>query len=640
MSALSIQVPFPVFQGRDGQPLENGYVWIGEPNLNPQTNPVVAYYDAALTIPAAQPLRTLNGYISRAGTPAQIYIDGVNFSILVQDSKGSMVYNFPDGTGISPNASGIEYDPPFSGAVTSNYTVEDKLAQTVSVDDFGAVGDGVTDDSAAFTAAFAFSQSVELGGPNAVYRIASFVGIPNQNLAASEAFYLIGNGATIKIDAPMAPFTSAAWAANQTLTGNPFTGKMFVENINFIGNSVDGAFDCDHIYNLIVTGCHFDGMNRVFTSRHAKTGHPNGYIQSLFVSDCIFSQIYEGIILAKNAYNVVFDTNQCEDCDYGITINGTDVYAVNTLRVTNNLFEGGGVFVVATSTLAGTISGNYLEENTRGDIGVKKCHFDLTYDTVAVGASNPSTWVIDGNSSQDNITQRNDADFGMVKINGSFDTVVVTGNWANSAVTVSPIRTVYGNYSRRLQNYIGTTSTQQSGFDSRSSVLPRPLSFSLSGTTLTFASLTLEPNAVSVPYRGCVLDLSVVLKSVTAGDHVFGECAFDCKVFISPYGSGVEDGYGKPTYWDVKGVISNFVQQSSEVVDNRYAASTVPVFTSTPTFNIGRSGNILNLLATNFNAATIPNYGAITRVDAFITASINGLSTLPGTAVNWIRFSN
>jgi len=117
MSALSIQVPFPVFQGRDGQPLENGYVWIGEPNLNPQTNPVVAYFDAALTIPAPQPLRTLNGFISRAGTPAQIYVDAVNFSILVQDSKGSMVYNFPDGSGISPNAAGVEYDPVGTGAI-------------------------------------------------------------------------------------------------------------------------------------------------------------------------------------------------------------------------------------------------------------------------------------------------------------------------------------------------------------------------------------------------------------------------------------------------------------------------------------------------------------------------------------------
>jgi hypothetical protein len=145
MSALSIQVPFPVFQGRDGQPLENGYVWIGEPNLNPQTNPVVAYYDAALTIPASQPLRTLNGYVSRAGTPAQIYIDGANFSILVQDSKGSMVYNFPDGSGISPNASGVEYDPAGAGAVPT--TVETKLRESVSFNDFGAVGDGTTDDS-------------------------------------------------------------------------------------------------------------------------------------------------------------------------------------------------------------------------------------------------------------------------------------------------------------------------------------------------------------------------------------------------------------------------------------------------------------------------------------------------------------
>lgn len=170
MSALSIQVPFPVFQDRDGQPLDNGYVWIGESNLNPQTNPVVAYYDSALTIVAAQPLRTINGYISRAGSPAQIYVDGVNFSILVQDSKGSMVYNFPDGTGISPDASGVTYDPPFTGGVPT--TVEDKFAEAVSVKDFGAVGDAATDDRAAIIAADAYAASTgqALHFPSGVYR--------------------------------------------------------------------------------------------------------------------------------------------------------------------------------------------------------------------------------------------------------------------------------------------------------------------------------------------------------------------------------------------------------------------------------------------------------------------------------------
>jgi hypothetical protein len=158
MSALSIQVPFPVFQDRDGQPLENGYVWLGVANLNPQTNPVIAYFDKALTIPAAQPLRTLNGYISNAGTPAHVYVDGVNFSILVQDSKGSMVYNFQDGSGISPDASGIVYTPPFAGSTST--TVATKLSEWVSPEDFGAVADGVTNDYQAIQDAIDYLESI------------------------------------------------------------------------------------------------------------------------------------------------------------------------------------------------------------------------------------------------------------------------------------------------------------------------------------------------------------------------------------------------------------------------------------------------------------------------------------------------
>jgi hypothetical protein len=188
MSALSIQVPFPVFQDRDGQPLDNGYVWIGTANLNPITNPVVAYFDSALTIVAAQPLRTLNGYISNAGTPAQIYVDGVNFSILVQDSKGSMVYNFPDGTGIAANAAGVIYDPAGTGAVTTN--VQAKLRESVSVQDFGAVGDGVTDDYAAFQAAI---DSLPVsGGTIIIPATASNSWVISQTLNVRKKAHIIG----------------------------------------------------------------------------------------------------------------------------------------------------------------------------------------------------------------------------------------------------------------------------------------------------------------------------------------------------------------------------------------------------------------------------------------------------------------
>jgi hypothetical protein len=96
MSALSIQPPYPAFAGTDGLPLENGYIWVGTVNLNPQTNQIAVYWDSALTIPAAQPIRTLNGYPVYQGTPSRFYA-GSDYSIQVLDSKGSLVYTSLNG---------------------------------------------------------------------------------------------------------------------------------------------------------------------------------------------------------------------------------------------------------------------------------------------------------------------------------------------------------------------------------------------------------------------------------------------------------------------------------------------------------------------------------------------------------------
>ena len=100
MSTIEVQPPYPAFAGTDGQPLENGYIWIGTVNLSPQVNPINVYWDAAQTISAPQPIRTLNGYPSRNGTPARFYVS-TDYSIQVLDSKGSVVY-----TSLSDNLSG------------------------------------------------------------------------------------------------------------------------------------------------------------------------------------------------------------------------------------------------------------------------------------------------------------------------------------------------------------------------------------------------------------------------------------------------------------------------------------------------------------------------------------------------------
>lgn len=109
MSTIEVQPPYPAFAGTDGQPLENGYIWIGTVNLSPQVNPIAVYWDAEQTISAPLPIRTLNGYPSRNGTPARFYVAS-DYSIQVLDSKGSVVY-----TSLNDNLSG-------DGFVASNAT--------------------------------------------------------------------------------------------------------------------------------------------------------------------------------------------------------------------------------------------------------------------------------------------------------------------------------------------------------------------------------------------------------------------------------------------------------------------------------------------------------------------------------------
>lgn len=158
---LPVEPAFKIYADLDGSPLDSGYVYFGLVNQNPITAPVTVYWDAAGTQPAVQPLRTLNGYIVRGGTPANVFVSG-NYSQLVRDKDQSQIYysatstdysiadvvtNFITSLASSIGSSLIGFIQFGAGAILR--TVQDKLRERVTVEDFGAVGDGVTDSSAA-----------------------------------------------------------------------------------------------------------------------------------------------------------------------------------------------------------------------------------------------------------------------------------------------------------------------------------------------------------------------------------------------------------------------------------------------------------------------------------------------------------
>jgi hypothetical protein len=146
---LPVETPFKTYTGLDGKPLDQGFVYFGQPNQNPITDPVTVYWDAAGTMPASQPLRTTNGYIVRSGTPANVFFDGA-YSELVQTKAGVQVFyartsdEFSIATQVSnlakqAGASLIGFIQAGVGAVKR--TVQDELRDTIKITQFGgAVG--------------------------------------------------------------------------------------------------------------------------------------------------------------------------------------------------------------------------------------------------------------------------------------------------------------------------------------------------------------------------------------------------------------------------------------------------------------------------------------------------------------------
>lgn len=101
--SLKITPSQQIYYDKDGTPLDAGFIYIGQVSQNPETNPVAVYWDSALTLPASQPIRTLNGYPSRQGVIANIYTAS-SFSITVKSKRKELVFTSSFG-----NSSGSNY---------------------------------------------------------------------------------------------------------------------------------------------------------------------------------------------------------------------------------------------------------------------------------------------------------------------------------------------------------------------------------------------------------------------------------------------------------------------------------------------------------------------------------------------------
>jgi len=214
--------PFPGFLGSAGKPLDSGKVYLGTLNLNPETDPIAVYWDVELTQLAAQPLRTSGGRIVRNGALSNVYTAGASYRLTVRNSNDVLVYSVADSSSsgalagldlstvvdsiadlrlidkgltgytlvtgyLAPGDGGggnYYYDSADTTSADNGGTIivaadsaRWKLQATsvVSANQFGATGDGSTDDTVAIQAAIdtLISTNQRLSFDSGTYKITS-----------------------------------------------------------------------------------------------------------------------------------------------------------------------------------------------------------------------------------------------------------------------------------------------------------------------------------------------------------------------------------------------------------------------------------------------------------------------------------
>lgn len=87
--------PFAPYLDLRGLPL-TGRLYLGVEGLDPETDPIDAFFDAALTIAAPQPIVVVGGVVRNAGNPALLYVAKENFSMRTRDEDGGQVIYLPN----------------------------------------------------------------------------------------------------------------------------------------------------------------------------------------------------------------------------------------------------------------------------------------------------------------------------------------------------------------------------------------------------------------------------------------------------------------------------------------------------------------------------------------------------------------
>jgi len=270
------------------------------------------------------------------------------------------------------NAVNVAYNPPFTSSVATN--VQARLAQTISVKDFGAVCDGTTDDTAAVQAAInycaTFFQWPALIIPGKC-KITSSVNINRLVDTTTSDFIIRGQGAgagfyttsaITVFDSTIAYGTANSWGAFA-----PSSENVVFDSIQFETSAVSNASYAmtGKFLRIKFLNCRFQGMKAAnATTAYLQTWH--------FLNCTIRYCTTQTFLVGLGSFDVSFLHNIIEN-NYRLFYSAPNSPGGNAgFRLIDNVIEGTTV-VSGVGTLGMTgattcvIAHNHIEQNITAD---------------------------------------------------------------------------------------------------------------------------------------------------------------------------------------------------------------------------------------------------------------------------------
>ena len=281
------------------------------------------------------------------------------------------------GTTVRTTLAAMPYVPAGTGAVTT--TVQTKLRETVSVKDFGAVGDGVVDDTAAIQAA------LNSGAKNVLFPAGYTFSVTALNMAS---------GQTIELNGVLKRITG--------ISTDPII--LVNNNCSIIGGEIDGnSQNCSGISgvdksNVNIESVYLHNLGKCGIVSYKSSGSPENWRINkcrvyLTTEQCISIEYTNNCLITNNFIDNAGSGGTPATNGHGIQWWGGDSNTSTTLGIYGLRIEGnictnvkGGIW----GSLGGNIvvTGNHVENCTDVGIDFEGCNNFICEGNVAYECAN------------------------------------------------------------------------------------------------------------------------------------------------------------------------------------------------------------------------------------------------------------